>query len=81
MNREYKKAIHIMSAGIKVAPDGVCPDGTTVRIEEHYYNRGMAYLKLMLYEKAKVDFLKTLSIDLGYKKAAKALTEIPGFGD
>ena len=41
----------------------------------------MAYLKLMLYEKAKADFLKTLSIDLGYKKAAKALTEIPGFGD
>ena len=81
MNGEYEKAIHIMSAGINIAPDGLCPDGTTVRIEEHYYNRGMAYLKLKLYEKAKEDFIKTLSIDLGFKKAMHALSEIPGYGD
>lgn len=81
MNGEYEKAIHIMSAGINIAPEGLCPDGTTVRIEEHYYNRGMAYLKLKLYEKAKEDFIKTLSIDLGFKKAMHALSEIPGYAD
>jgi antitoxin component YwqK of YwqJK toxin-antitoxin module len=81
MKGEYKEAIHIMSKGIKIAPDGLCPDGTSIRIEEHYYNRGMAYLKLKLYDKAKEDFFKTLSIDLGYKKAAYALREIPGYSD
>lgn len=81
MLHEYEKAIEIMSKGIIITPDGMCPDGKNYRIEEHYYNRGMAYLKLKEYEKAKEDFLHTLVIDMGFKKAMYALKEIPGYFD
>jgi len=76
---EYEKAIDIMSKGIEIAPDGMCPDGKEYRIEDHYYNRGMAYLKLQEFENAKKDFIQTLVIDIGFKKAMYALKEIPGF--
>ena len=81
MLEEYENAIEIMSKGIIIAPDGMCPDGKEYRIEEHYYNRGMTYLKLKEYEKAKKDFIRTLAIDVGFKKAMYALKEIPGYID
>ena len=64
-----------MSKGIAIAPDGMCPEGKEYRIEEHYYNRGMVYLQLKEYEKAKKDLLHTLVIDINFKKAAIALKE------
>jgi tetratricopeptide (TPR) repeat protein len=76
---EYKKAINIMTKGINIAPDGLSPDGKNWRIEEHYYNRGMAYLKLKEYEKAKKDFLYTLVLDISFEKGMYALQEIPGY--
>ena len=81
MLKEYKKAVDIMSEGIKIAPDGLTPHGKTCRIEEHYYNRGKAYLELKKYEEAKQDFAMALTIDLGYKEAIHALKEIPEFID
>jgi len=81
MLKEYNKAVQMMTKGINLAPDGLCADGTSVRIADHYYNRGMAFLKLEKFDKAKKDFLHTLVIDVGYEKAVYALKEIPGYLD
>ena len=79
MIEEYRNAVDIMSAGIEIAPEGLDPCGRSYLIEDHYYNRGMAHLKLKEYDKAKADFTHILTIEIGYEKAILALKDIPGF--
>ena len=65
-----------MSAGIEIAPEGIDSAGICSPIEDHYYNRGQAYLKLKEYDKAKADFMHILLIDCTYEKAVRALNDL-----
>jgi|TARA_B110001450_G_scaffold243022_1_gene253902 antitoxin component YwqK of YwqJK toxin-antitoxin module len=76
MLEDYRKAVDIMSAGIEIAPEGIDSAGICSPIEDHYYNRGQAYLKLKEYDKAKADFMHILLIDCTYEKAVRALNDL-----
>jgi len=76
MLEDYRKAVDIMSAGIEIAPEGIDPGGFCNPIEDHYYNRGQAYLKLKEYDKAKADFMRILLIDCTCEKAMLALNDL-----
>jgi len=76
MLEDYRKAVDIMSAGIEIAPEGIDSAGICSPIEDHYYNRGQAYLKLKEYDKAKADFMHILLIDITYEKSILALNDL-----